>query len=148
MMHMHLLAQRSIAWLSCLLVLFAGGGCKKENTSGVPFAGVDITINVNNPAYVDLQVPGGWLYLTGGSMGIIVYRKTIDEFVATDRHCPYLPSAFCRVVVDDSEVTARDTACCHSAFLIMDGTVTEGPATIGLQRYNTSFNGTLLRIYN
>ena len=133
--------------LSCLAIVFFTA-CKKENQSGVPYTGVDISINVNNPAYVDIQVPGGWLYLTGGSLGIIVYRKTLDEFVALDRHCPYQPEALCRVVVDDSEVMARDTACCHSAFLIMDGSVTEGPATLGLQRYNTSFNGTVLRIYN
>ena len=146
-MHMRLLVQRALWPLSCLALLFVPG-CKKENTSGVPFAGVDITINITLPAYVDIQVPGGWLYLTGGSMGIIVYRKTLDEFVALDRHCPYQPGDYCRVIVDDSQVLARDTSCCHSAFLIMDGTVTEGPATIGLQQYNTSFNGTLLRIYN
>jgi hypothetical protein len=52
------------------------------------------------------------------------------------------------VYVDDTEVTARDTACCQSAFLIIDGSVTDGPAAIGLQRYNTLFNGTSLRIYN
>jgi nitrite reductase/ring-hydroxylating ferredoxin subunit len=147
MMHMPLFVQRILLLLSCLAVALVAG-CKKENTSGVPFAGVDITINVNNPSYSDIQVPGGWLYLTGGSLGIIVYRKTLDEFVALDRHCPYLPGDLCRVIVDESEVIARDTTCCQSAFLIMDGSVTEGPASIGLQQYQTSFNGTLLRIYN
>lgn len=144
-MHMRLLVQRLLVVLSCLALT---PGCKKENQGGVPYTGVDISINVNNPAYVDIQVPGGWLYLTGGSLGIIVYRKTLDEFVALDRHCPYQPEEVCRVIVDDTEVTARDTACCHSAFLIIDGSVTEGPASIGLQQYNTSFNGQTLRIYN
>lgn len=138
-------AQRNLLLLSCLAALAA---CKKENQGGVPYTTVDIQINVNNPAYADIQVPGGWLYLTGGSLGIIVYRKTPDDFVAFDRHCPYQPSDLCKVYVDESEVTARDTACCHSAFLIVDGSVTEGPAAIGLQQYNTLFNGTTLRIYN
>jgi nitrite reductase/ring-hydroxylating ferredoxin subunit len=128
--------------------LFTGSGCRKETSGGVPLTQVDFQINVNNPAYNDLAVPGGWLYLTGGSLGIIVYRKSMEEFVALDRHCPYQPAELCRVHVDDTEVIARDTTCCGSAFLIMDGSVTQGPASLGLQRYNTSFNGSILRIYN
>ena len=129
-------------------MLLAGSGCRKETSGGVPLTQVDFQINVNNPAYNDLAVPGGWLYLTGGSLGIIVYRKSMEEFVALDRHCTYQPSELCRVHVDDTEVIARDTTCCGSAFLIMDGSVTQGPASLGLQRYNTSFNGSILRIYN
>ena len=133
-----------------LLVLFGLVliSCRKEQQGGVPLTTVDFQINVNNPAYVDLTVPGGWLYLTGGSLGIIVYRKSMDEFVAMDRHCTYQPAELCRVHVDESEVIASDTTCCGSSFLLLDGSVTEGPAALGLQRYNTNFNGTTLRIFN
>jgi len=133
-----------------LLVLFVLAliSCRKEQQGGVPLTTVDFQINVNNPAYVDLTVPGGWLYLTGGSLGIIVYRKSMDEFVAMDRHCTYQPAELCRVHVDESEVIASDTTCCGSSFLLLDGSVTEGPAALGLQRYNTNFNGTTLRIFN
>lgn len=122
--------------------------CKRDKPGGVPLTPVDIAINVNNPSYVDLAVPGGWLYLTGGSLGIIVYRSSPDEFVAMDRHCPYQTEELCRVFVDESEIIARDTLCCGSAFLITDGSVNEGPSALSLKRYNTSFNGTTLRIYN
>jgi len=122
--------------------------CRKEERGGVPLSLVDISINVNNPAYSDLAVPGGWVYLSGGSLGLIVYRSGPDSFVAMDRHCPYQPADLCRVFVDESEITAQDTACCHSSFLITDGSVVQGPAALNLQRYNTSFNGTTLRIYN
>ncbi|NBW83641.1 hypothetical protein EBR21_18000, partial [bacterium] len=54
----------------------------------VPFVPVDITIDIQLPSYSDLQGVGGWTYLNGGSKGIIVYRKGIDEFVAFDRHSP------------------------------------------------------------
>ncbi len=131
---------------SAAMVLSAG--CRKEPIGGVPLTPVDISININNPSYADLAVPGGWLYLTGGSMGLIVYRQTNESFVAMDRHCPYQPAELCRVIVDDTEVIARDTTCCHSSFLITDGSVLEGPAALNLQRYNTTFNGTVLRIYN
>lgn len=134
-----------------ILSLLAGVllfGCKKDRPGGVPLTPVDVSININNPSYADLAVPGGWLYLTGGSMGIIVYRKSMSEFAAMDRHCPYQPQDLCRVYVDESEVIARDTLCCGSSYLIMDGSVTQGPTALPLQRYNTSFNGTTLRIYN
>lgn len=122
--------------------------CKKEQQQGVPLTGVNIQINVNLPEYIDLSAPGGWAYVTGGSQGLIVYRRSIDEFVALDRHCPYQPTNLCRVNVDESDLVARDSLCCHSAFMLYDGGVVVGPAATGLTNYNTSFNGTTLRIYN
>ena len=130
------------------MILLSGPGCRKDERGGVPLSLVDISINVNNPSYADLAVTGGWLYLSGGSMGILVYRSSPETFVALDRHCPYQPGDLCRVFVDDSELIARDTVCCGSAFLITDGSVVQGPAALNLQRYNTTFNGTTLRIFN
>ena len=127
------------------MLLFAG--CKKDNI-GVPLTNVDININVNLPEYADLAVTGGWVYLTGGSLGLIVYRNSPDQFTAMDRHCTYQPEDLCKVYVDDSQVIARDTICCGSAFLLLDGSVTQGPAALGLKRYNTTFNGTTLHIFN
>ena len=106
--------------LPLLLPVLLLSACRKEQPGGVPLTTVDFQINVNNPAYVDLSAPGGWLYLTGGSLGIIVYRKSMEEFVAMDRHCPYQPAELCKVFVDESEVIARDTTCCGSAFLLLD----------------------------
>ncbi|MEZ4738908.1 MAG: hypothetical protein R2818_06010 [Flavobacteriales bacterium] len=139
---------RTIGILALTAMLLMAAGCKRERPSGVPLTTVDISINVNNPSYADIAVPGGWLYLSGGSMGLIVYRSGPDSFVAMDRHCPYQSTELCRVFVDDSEIIARDSVCCGSAFLVTDGSVVEGPAALSLQRYNTSFNGTTLRIYN
>lgn len=127
------------------MVLFA---CKREEPGGVPLTRVEISININNPSYADLAVPGGWLYLTGGSMGLLVYRNSSDQFTAMDRHCPYQAAERCRVFVDDTEILAHDSLCCGSKFLIVDGSVTQGPSALPLKRYNTSFNGTVLRIYN
>lgn len=137
---------RHVALLALVAVLLFG--CRKEQRGGVPLTPVDISINMNNPAYIDAAVPGGWMYLSGGSQGLIVYRYSPEQFVVMDRHCPYQPSDYCRIFVDDSEIIARDTACCHSAYSIVDGSVVNGPAALSLQKYNTSFNGTTLRIYN
>lgn len=126
-------------------------GCKKEKNVGVPLVNVDININVNFPDYVTLQATGGWLYINGGSLGLIVYRKSQDEFTALDRHCTYQSENLCRVYVDDSQIIARDTVStdhCGSAFLLLDGSVIQGPASLGLKQYHTTFNGTYLHIFN
>ncbi|HMU13882.1 MAG TPA: hypothetical protein PKE53_07750 [Flavobacteriales bacterium] len=133
---------------SSLVIALLSVSCKKESTTGVPPVQLDVSININLPEYADLQVVGGWVYLTGGSQGLIVYRKNQDEFSALDRHCPFQPENLCHVIVDESGVIARDTACCHSAYLIMDGQPTEGPSSFPLKAYHTTFNGTMLRIYN
>ncbi|MFN3876197.1 MAG: hypothetical protein ACK4L7_09840, partial [Flavobacteriales bacterium] len=102
-------ASRRILLLAALPAL---GACRKPGNQGIPPVSVDISININNPAYADLAVPGGWLYLSGGSRGIIVYRSSPTEFAAHDRHCPYRPSDLCQVAVDSSQIIARDGGCC------------------------------------
>lgn len=134
--------------VSAALALLALCACKKDQQTGVPPTTVNISINVNLPEYTDLQVPGGWVYLTGGSLGLIVYRKNTDEFVALDRHCPYQPNNLNRVFVDESGVLAKDTAGCGSTFLLLDGSVTQGPSSFALTHYNTTWNGATLHIFN
>jgi len=139
--------RRPILFLA-LAVVLASAGCQKDKQSGVPSTALDVSINLSLPEYNDLTAVGGWVYLSGGSQGLIVYRKDQDTFIAMDRHCPYQPENLCHVTVDNTDVIARDTACCHSAFLIIDGSVTQGPSSFGLKLYHTTFNGTVLRIYN
>ncbi|HNK42830.1 MAG TPA: hypothetical protein PL002_16705, partial [Flavobacteriales bacterium] len=67
---------------SSLVIALLSVSCKKESTTGVPPVQLDVSININLPEYADLQVVGGWVYLTGGSQGLIVYRKNQDEFSA------------------------------------------------------------------
>ncbi len=61
--------------IGVLLLVSAAPGCRKSEPGGVPPVAVDISININNPAYNALAVPSGWLYLSGGSQGLIVYRN-------------------------------------------------------------------------
>lgn len=117
----------------------------------MPRFATDITINLNLPEYNALINPGGWLYLTGGSRGIIVYRISNDEFVAYDRHCTYNVPQRCRVsVIEDSGITAKDEECCGSVFDLYTGGVLEGPAQLGLQSFRTFYNSDTrtLRIFN
>ena len=130
--------------LTVLLVL----SCKKEKQNQIPNVLVDEYVYLNNPQYNALSAPGGWVYLNGGYRGIIVYRRSNDEFTAFDRACTNQPSESCEVIaVDSSGVTATD-ACCGSRFQITDGSVIKGPATRALKSYKTYFDGTVVRITN
>ena len=120
--------------------------CKKERTQ-IPYVPVNIQININNPAYIDLNAVSGWTYITGGSKGIVIYRSSLDQFVTFERHCPHLPENNCVVSVDSTNIMLQDP-CSTSRFLLTDGSVIEGPATLGLLRYENTFDGTFLNIYN
>lgn len=123
--------------------------CKKDkNTvSGIPLVNVNLQIFTTDPGFINLQVPGGFDYVRGGSRGIIIYRLSNDQFMAYDRHCPYLVEDACQVGVDSTGVTLTD-ACCSSAFIITDGSVIQGPSSAPLHAYRTDFDGAVLRVFN
>ena len=132
-----------------LMVCFA---CKKKtqnaNNNPVPYVPVNITMYPNDPLYIKIQAIGGWMYISGGINGIIVYRKSEQEFVAVERTSSYLPnntSAIVKVMSDN--FTCRDSIS-DSRWRIFDGSVTQGPAQWGLRLYGTSYNGNSLNIRN
>ena len=131
-----------------LLVLFGFWGCRKNTNNTVPAVAVDIYIYTSNPSFINLNAVGGWVYVTGGVRGIIVYKKSTSEFMAYERNCTYQSSNTCAtVIVDNTNIIATDT-CCHSKFSIYDGSVLQGPAGLPLKQYNTTYDGTAIHIYN
>lgn len=117
--------------------------------SGVDGADIDITINPTTLQYQELNTVGGWMYLTARepSRGLIVYRFSMDEFRAYDRKPPYNPDECgetTRLIVDFPFVVDE----CHDfKYNIIDGSIIEGDGRI-LYYYNTSFDGTTLKIWN
>lgn len=137
-----------VAIVSIIFGLFTLNSCERGNQSGIPYVPVNYQLTVSNPEFAPLQAVGGWLYIGGGSKGIIVYRFSPDEFRAYDRHCTYQIEEECRVSVDNTDITAVDSECCLSKFLLVDGAPIEGSAAIGLQQYNTHYDGNTLVITN
>ena len=128
--------------------------CKKKTqaqpaqNNPVPYVPIDITLYPNDPLNFTLQGIGGWKYISGGINGIIVYRKSQEEFVAIERTSSHLPdNAAAKVKVQNDNFTLRDTVS-GSKWQIYDGTVTNGPATWALRLYGTTFDGNVLRIKN
>ena len=133
--------------LICLFFL-TQSACKKENNRRIPYVPVNAVLYISDPQFNRLNVVGGWVYINGGSRGIIVYRRGQDDFVAYDRHCTFEPDNACgRVSVNNTQIQAVDS-CCGSEFILTDGNVTKGPATIPLQDYITSFDGARVLISN
>ncbi len=121
----------------------------KDKEDRVPYAPVDIYINLNSPEFNDLNVAGNSVMITGGVRGIIIYRSSEYEFIALERNCTYQPSNECASVepLDMSSPIAIDS-CCGSKFLLQDGSVIKGPASLPLVQYQTSYNGSTLYIHN
>lgn len=126
------------------LLFFA---CQKNDN--LPLTYVNIVIDLNQADYAALQVVGTYVYLIGGSRGIIVYRKSFAEYIAYERHCPFQPESTCGLVSVDNQqgFLARDY-CCGSVFSLQDGSVLSGPAARGLKTYATFLDGNNLYIRN
>ncbi|MEN9995049.1 MAG: hypothetical protein RL762_1706 [Bacteroidota bacterium] len=134
----------------CLGFLLLSAKCNNQNQHPVPFVPVDVTIDIQLPSYSDLQGVGGWTYLNGGSRGIIVYRKGIDEFVAFDRHSPADPDGSCPLPLypDAQNFLQLKDSCNNAVFSLYDGSPVSN-SIYGLRQYATQFNGNnLLRVYN
>ncbi|MCB0430390.1 MAG: Rieske (2Fe-2S) protein [Flavobacteriales bacterium] len=141
------LKSRHLSFLMLFACAALIAACKK-NDERVPDVAVDIYVSPTEPGFTDLNAPGGWVYIVGGSRGIVVYRQSLDAFLAFDRHCPYQPSSSCgKVEVDSTNIQVTDP-CCGSTFLLFDGSVVKGPATLPLKQYETSFDGTWVHIFN
>ena len=113
----------------------------------IPYVPVDFSVNVNLPAYIDLSVPSGHVLVSGGSQGIILYRYTLDQFVALDRHSTYDIPANCQVEVAEDGLLITDP-CSNSEWLIIDGSVVSGDAVYPLHRDSTQWNDPVLRVFN
>jgi hypothetical protein len=129
-------------------------GCKKKTKTKnvaehpVPYVPIDITVYPNDPLNFKVQAIGGWIYLNGGINGIILYRKSQQEFVALERtssYSPNNPNARAKVMADN--FTCRDTIS-DSRWQIFDGGVTQGPAEWALRVYGTTYDGNSVRIRN
>ena len=49
---------------------------------------LNYTTDLNNPALINVLVPGGFVELTGGSKGILLGNVNGSEFIAYDKICP------------------------------------------------------------
>jgi hypothetical protein len=136
--------------LLILLPITFLAGCNKNRTNPVPNIPFDIQIDISLPSYNSLNGVGGWCYVNGGSRGIIVYRKSIDDFVAFDRHSPADIDGTCPspLFPDADNFLQLNDTCNNAKFSLYDGTPISN-SEFALRQYATAFDGnSILRIYN
>jgi len=140
---------KSLSVICLSLILVSTLTCKKEESqSDVPNVLVDFTIYLSQPSNVNLNVVGGWVYFPYGVKGIVVYRSGQESFVALERNCTYQSNNSSAIVSVDTANTLflKDTSC-GSKFYLQDGSVANGPATIPLKQYHTSYNSATLTVH-
>lgn len=130
------------------IALIFACSCKKDQYAEIPNVYVNLYLNINSTLYIELNNVGGWVNLTGGYRGILVYRESTDIFKAYERACPYDPDESGAIIVVDASGLTMSDATCGSQYLILDGSVVSGPATLPLKQYRTDFDGSTLHIYN
>jgi len=132
----------------CLVVFLTPGCSKEEQPIEIPFVYVNFSLNPNSTEYLNLNAVNGWETVTGGYQGILIFRKSVNEFVAFERACPYDPlTTGAQIRVETSGITCYCPVC-KSRYIMTDGTPFEGPSHFPLQQYTTFYDGNLLYIYN
>jgi nitrite reductase/ring-hydroxylating ferredoxin subunit len=124
--------------------------CKKSTDTTDFFTAVQFKtqLNLNLPQYIDLQFPQGYIYITEGNKGSVVYHLPQGGYVVYDRTCSYNPSDACAAVTVDSNYVGMRCGhyangfkqCCASVFDLNTGTAIQKPASKPLKQYYTSFD--------
>ncbi len=126
----------AIGFLSIFLI-----SCKDDvEENPVPNKYINFSIYLNDPEFQDLKIPGNYIFVNQRDNYIVVYRLSMDEFVAFDRTCTYESSPNC-LVYADSTSSMLECNCCKSKYLLIDGTVNSGKAKYSLRQYDVTYDG-------
>ncbi len=137
--------------LSTFLIFSSCRKKKKETPPEYPIPNVPVSVNIypNDPSNFKIQAVGGWMYYPGaGINGLIIYRKTLEEFVVLERTSPENPNVSASAVkVQSDNFTCKDTIK-NATWQIVDGAVMNASAGWPLRRYGSSYDGNVLMIRN
>ena len=124
-------------FISLLLLV----SCSKDTNpiSPIPDTLVREQVNLNTSEALPLKArDGNFIYIKGGYKGIIVYRRSQDNYIAFERKSPYLLNDTCGVItVHSSQLYMEDL--CHGCSFNWDGRPTAGPCRDIMKMYNVQF---------
>jgi len=118
---LHTITMRTLFLLFLITTLFS---CEKNEVNDVlPFAPVDITLNLNLPLYQKLKTPTEWVYIEKGAnrglQGIIIQSTGLTPpFKAFEAACPNNDCA--SPMVFDGSLRMK-CPCDKSEYSILDG---------------------------
>ncbi|MGB0933601.1 MAG: hypothetical protein ACPGU5_04925 [Lishizhenia sp.] len=118
-------------------------GCKTTNNHPVQPPPFQLQVNLTLPSYAALQGISGYAYVSGGIKGIVIYRKSQNEFVAFDRMSTTENAADCEsgVVINEDNFLVLDDPCSDTQYSLYDGSIVTGDVEWGLRGYIVQFDG-------
>ena len=136
--------------LFLIVLIITISSCTRNRRHPVPNIPFDITINLSLPSYNDLIGVVGVAYVNGGSKGIIIYHRGVDDYVAFDRHSPLDELSECNTPLypDSNNYLILIDECNDGQFSLYDGSPISD-SEFGLRQYQTMWDGNqALRIFN
>jgi len=106
-------------------------GSREDTVSCFPSTPINVTLNLNLPAYFNLNQVGGWVYINeqqSGTRGLIIVRVTGNNFKVYDRNAPHIcPDTNTTLEVKDniSVICPKD----NTRWILLTGQPSEGSAT-------------------
>lgn len=132
-----------IALALVMVFLTLSSSSCRQRLHPVPDIPFNFNIDINLPTYAALQSIGNHVYVDNiGVKGVVVYRRSMDEFVAFDRMSTAAGGDTCQpLFVDPDNLLILLDPCTPSTFSLFDGSLITGPAEWGLRAYRVMFNG-------
>ena len=88
------------------------------------------------------------LVANNGVAGLVIVKTPLGGYVAFDRCSSVNPEKLCKIIPDDSGLTATDP-CSGAKFSLFDGSPQKAPAEKSLKSYNISLQGNnLIKVTN
>ena len=134
---------KRLGFLLICLVAVAFSSCSDEYPD---YAYVNFYIDPESSEYYNLNYGHrGWEYFEGGARGVVVFRKSWDEFIAFERTC-VAKNCHGRLQVDETNNVLLYCPKCGSQYIYYDGSPLEGSAAKRL--LYTYFDGLYLWVNN
>ena len=131
-----------------LLLFLAVLGCNSSDDGNtlLPNVPVNVTLNLNLPAYQDLLINNGSVFVPGhGIKGIIVFRLSESSIFAWDAACPHIsPSGCSTMTINGVKMVCN---CDDTEFSLLDGSPLSG-TQFSARQYRATKTGNSISITN
>lgn len=136
---------KKIIGIVLFTTLFACNSSDDGNTL-LPNVPVNVTLNLNLPAYQDLLINNGSAFVPGhGIKGIIVFRLSETNILAWDAACPHISPSQCSTMVINGVIMV--CGCDDTEFSILDGSPLSG-TQFSARQYRAVKTGNSITITN
>ncbi|RYG09076.1 MAG: hypothetical protein EOO07_24475 [Chitinophagaceae bacterium] len=131
--------------IGSLFLLLSLAGCGKEENY-IPEVVVNYSVTVTE--FSIKSTNNVLLVANNGVAGLVIVKTPLGGYVAFDRCSTVNPEKLCKIVPDDSGLTATDP-CSGAKFSLFDGSPQKAPAEKSLKSYTISLQGNnLIKVTN